>query len=101
MREKSNIGPASVEDVCVANVLAPGQAYIARSAVLTAGFPVTTAASVSNRFCSSSLLAVQNIANQILAGSIDVGLGMFWIQLVEGERSFMALISSFCVQTTR
>jgi acetyl-CoA acyltransferase 1 len=65
-----------VEDVCVGNVLAPGQAYIARSAVLAAGFPATTAASVSNRFCSSGLLAVQNIANQIIAGSIDVGLAV-------------------------
>lgn len=65
-----------MEDVCVGNVLAPGQAYIARSAVLAAGFPATTAASVSNRFCSSGLLAVQNIANQIIAGSIDVGLAV-------------------------
>ena len=53
-----------------------GQAYIARSAVLAAGFPVTTAASISNRFCSSGLLAVQNIANQIISGSIDVGLAV-------------------------
>lgn len=65
-----------MEDVCVGNVLAAGQAYIARSAVLAAGFPVTTAASVANRFCSSGLLAVQNIANQILAGSIEVGLAV-------------------------
>jgi acetyl-CoA acyltransferase 1 len=76
VREKSNIDPNVVEDVCVGNVLAPGQAYVARSAVLAAGYPVTTAASVSNRFCSSGLLAVQNIANQIIAGSIDVGLAV-------------------------
>lgn len=49
---------------------------MARSAVLAAGFPVTTAASVSNRFCSSGLLAIQNIANQIIAGSIDVGIAV-------------------------
>ncbi|KAG0647556.1 Peroxisomal 3-oxoacyl-thiolase [Hyphodiscus hymeniophilus] len=76
VREKSGIDPNLVEDVCVGNVLAPGQAYVARSAVLAAGFPVTTAASVANRFCSSGLLAVQNIANQIIAGSIDVGLAV-------------------------
>ena len=76
MREKSNLDPSLVEDVCVGNVLAPGPAYIARSAVLAAGYPVTTAASVTNRFCSSGLLAVQNIANQIIAGSIDVGLAV-------------------------
>ncbi|BCR96398.1 putative peroxisomal 3-ketoacyl-coA thiolase (Kat1) [Aspergillus luchuensis] len=76
VREKSNLDPNLVEDVCVGNVLCPGAAYVARSAVLAAGFPVTAAASVANRFCSSGLLAVQNIANQIMAGSIDVGIAV-------------------------
>ena len=57
-------------------MLCPGSAYVARSAVLAAGYPVTAAASVANRFCSSGLLAVQNIANQIIAGSIDVGIAV-------------------------
>lgn len=76
MREKSKVDPNLVEDVCVGNCLAQGAAYIARSSVLAAGFPVTTAASVTNRFCSSGLLAVQNIANQIMSGSIDVGIAV-------------------------
>ncbi|GKZ24511.1 hypothetical protein AbraIFM66951_006093 [Aspergillus brasiliensis] len=76
IREKSNLDPNLVEDVCVGNVLCPGGAYVARSAVLAAGFPVTAAASVANRFCSSGLLAIQNIANQIMAGSIDVGVAV-------------------------
>ncbi|CEJ53888.1 3-ketoacyl-CoA thiolase, peroxisomal [Penicillium brasilianum] len=76
VRENSKIDPSLVEDVCVGNCLAQGAAYIARSAVLAAGFPVSTAASVTNRFCSSGLLAVQNIANQIIAGSIDVGIAV-------------------------
>lgn len=37
---------------------------------------MTAAASTANRFCSSGLLAVQNIANQIMAGSIDVGVAV-------------------------
>lgn len=76
VRENSKIDPNLVEDVCVGNCLAPASPYIARSAVLAAGFPVTSAASIANRFCSSGLLAVQNIANQIGAGSIDVGIAM-------------------------
>ncbi|KAJ6088807.1 hypothetical protein N7486_010068 [Penicillium sp. IBT 16267x] len=76
VRQKSNINPDLVEDVSVGNCLNPGAAYIARSAVLAAGFPVTTAASVCNRFCSSGLLSIQNIANQIIAGSIDVGIAV-------------------------
>ncbi|PMD49555.1 putative peroxisomal 3-ketoacyl-CoA thiolase [Hyaloscypha bicolor E] len=76
VREQSNLDPSLVEDVCLGNVLAPGQGYMARSSVLAAGYPVTTAASVANRFCSSGLLAVQQIANQILAGSIEVGIAI-------------------------
>lgn len=58
------------------NVLAPGQGYVIRASVLAAGFPVTAAASVANRFCSSGLLAIQQIANQIIAGSIEVGIAI-------------------------
>ncbi|OKL57296.1 3-ketoacyl-CoA thiolase, peroxisomal [Talaromyces atroroseus] len=76
VREKSSLNPHLVEDVCVGNVLNPGAAYVARSAVLAAGFPETTAASIASRFCSSGLLAVQQIANQIIAGSIDVGIAI-------------------------
>ncbi|KFY94193.1 hypothetical protein V500_03383 [Pseudogymnoascus sp. VKM F-4518 (FW-2643)] len=76
VREKSKLDPGLVEDVCVGNCLGVGQAYVARSAVLAAGFPITTAASVANRFCSSGLLAIQGIANQISAGSIDVGVAV-------------------------
>ncbi|TAQ84048.1 hypothetical protein B7494_g7631 [Chlorociboria aeruginascens] len=76
VRERSHIAPELVEDVCLGNVLSPAQGFIARSSVLASGFPAGTAASVTNRFCSSGLLAVQNIANQILAGSIDVGIAV-------------------------
>ncbi|KAF4631962.1 hypothetical protein G7Y89_g6167 [Cudoniella acicularis] len=76
LREKSKIDPSLVEDVCLGNVLAESQGYVARASVLAAGFPITTAASVANRFCSSGLLAVQQIANQIIAGSIDVGIAV-------------------------
>ncbi|CZT03318.1 hypothetical protein WAI453_012402 [Rhynchosporium graminicola] len=76
VRENMTIDPSLVEDICVGNVLAPAQGYVARSSVLAAGFPATAAASVANRFCSSGLLAIQNIANQIIAGSIDIGLAV-------------------------
>ncbi|KAL1296817.1 hypothetical protein AAFC00_004443 [Neodothiora populina] len=74
--EESNIDPSLVEDVCLGNVLHPGAQYVARAAVLAAGFPVTTASSVASRWCSSGLLSVQQIANQIAAGSIDVGVAI-------------------------
>jgi len=47
---------------------------MARSAVLAAGFPSSTAASIVNRFCSSGLLAIQQISTAISCGVIDVGI---------------------------
>jgi acetyl-CoA acyltransferase 1 len=51
-------------------------AYIARAASLAAGIPHTAGANSVNRFCSSGLKAVQDIANQISMGSIEIGLAM-------------------------
>ncbi|KAL0264855.1 hypothetical protein SLS55_000808 [Diplodia seriata] len=73
---KSNLDPALVEDICVGNVSDAKAAYYIRAAMLAAGFPNTTAGSSVNRFCSSGLKAVQDIANQISAGNIEVGVGM-------------------------
>jgi acetyl-CoA acyltransferase 1 len=60
----------------VGNVLRPGAAYVARSAVLAAGYPVTAASSVTNRFCSSGLLAIQNIAGSLAINAIEVGIAV-------------------------
>ncbi|KAK6541273.1 3-ketoacyl-CoA thiolase with broad chain length specificity [Orbilia ellipsospora] len=73
---ESGIDPAIVEDIAVGNVLAPGAgATEFRGAAIVAGFPVTTAVRALNRQCSSGLQAVVDIANQIKAGMIDVGIG--------------------------
>ncbi|OJD34376.1 acetyl-c-acyltransferase [Diplodia corticola] len=73
---KSKLDPALVEDICVGNVSDAKAAYYIRAAMLAAGFPNTTAGSSVNRFCSSGLKAVQDIANAISAGNIEVGVGM-------------------------
>jgi acetyl-CoA acyltransferase 1 len=44
--------------------------------MLGAGFPNTTAGSSVNRFCSSGLKAVQDIANAIATGAIECGLAI-------------------------
>ena len=51
-------------------------AYKVRAAMLAAGFPHTAGASSVNRFCSSGLKAVQDIANQIAEGSIEIGVAV-------------------------
>lgn len=65
-----------VEDICLGNVSDAKAAYYCRAAMLAAGFPVTTSGSSVNRFCSSGLKAVQDIANQIEHGDIDIGVAL-------------------------
>ncbi|KAL6865593.1 3-ketoacyl-CoA thiolase with broad chain length specificity [Amphichorda felina] len=74
--DRSKINPALVEDICVGTVLAPGGgATEMRAASLLAGFPETAAVRTLNRQCSSGLQACVDIANQIKAGMIDIGIG--------------------------
>ena len=95
MVEKSSLDPQVVEDVCLGNVRMRSSlprsrttllnslqvsdakaAYIARAASLAAGLPNTGGASSVNRFCSSGLKAVQDIANQISLGNIECGIAI-------------------------
>jgi acetyl-CoA acyltransferase 1 len=74
--ERSRIDPKLVEDVCVGTVLAPGGgATEMRAAALVAGFPVSTSVRTLNRQCSSGLQACVDVANQIKAGMIEIGIG--------------------------
>lgn len=50
--------------------------YHARGAALAAGFPESVPVQCINRFCSSGLMAVTAIANQIRSGQIEVGLAI-------------------------
>ncbi|PYI27222.1 thiolase [Aspergillus indologenus CBS 114.80] len=73
---QSKIDPSEIEDVCLGNVNDGKAAYLVRAAALAAGIPHTAGASSVNRFCSSGLKAVQDIANQIRLGAIDVGVAV-------------------------
>ena len=76
VRQRSNIDPALVEDICLGNVSDGKAAYKLRAAALAAGFPNTAGASSVNRFCSSGLKAAADIAHAIAEGSIEVGIAM-------------------------
>jgi acetyl-CoA acetyltransferase len=85
----SKINPEVIEDICVGTVLAKGSTYEARTAALTAGIPESVPIQTLNRFCSSGLMAVTTIANEIRAGQIDVGLAvgvesMSWKSVTRG-----------------
>ena len=73
---QSGIDPALIGDISVGTVLTQDALYQARSAALAAGIPNTVPISHVNRFCSSGLMSVTAIANQIRAGQIDIGLAI-------------------------
>ena len=73
---KIQIDPALIEDICVGTVLPPRAPYEARAAALAAGLPETVPVQTINRLCSSGLMAVTAISNQIRAGQIQIGLAV-------------------------
>jgi acetyl-CoA acyltransferase 1 len=73
---QSKIDPKLIQDIAVGNVLPPGGgATVARMAALWAGIPNTAAINTLNRQCSSGLATVNQIANEIAMGQIDIGIG--------------------------
>src|SRR5258706_4601136 len=72
--ERSGIAPEQVDDVVFGCVTQVGEQSlnIARSAWLTAGFPVETPATTVDRQCGSSQQAIHFAANLIQAGVCDI-----------------------------
>ena len=93
VKQRSNLDPKLVEDITMGNVrrcptasmllgsnpfqVGNGKAAaIVRAAMLAAGYPHTAGANSVNRFCSSGLKAVQDVANEIAEGAIDIGIAI-------------------------
>lgn len=74
VREKMNMDPSLVDDICLGNVRDGKAALYCRAAALAAGFPNSVAAHSSSRFCSSGLTATAHIAGEIATGLIDIGM---------------------------
>ncbi|KAG6003475.1 hypothetical protein E4U21_002011 [Claviceps maximensis] len=74
VRQRTTLDPALVEDICFGNVSDGNAAYKLRIASLAAGFPNTAGASTVNRFCSSGLKAIADIAHSISQNSIEIGI---------------------------
>ena len=74
---RTGVDPAEIEDVIAGNASGIGDhgADIARLAVLTAGWPITTPGLTINRFCGSGQQAVGMAATGILAGHQDLVVG--------------------------
>lgn len=75
--EKTNIEKELIDEVVCGNVLNPGSgATEHRAACLAAGIPYDVSFMAINRQCSSGLSAVNDVANKIKTGQIDVGLAL-------------------------
>ncbi|CAD6892470.1 unnamed protein product [Tilletia controversa] len=73
---KADVDPALIEEVIMGNVRNNDSVYDLRAACLAAGIPNTTPSQQVNRWCSSGLMAVRSVANQIQAGEISCGLAI-------------------------
>jgi acetyl-CoA acyltransferase 1 len=104
LRERSRIDPKLIEDVCLGNVSDGKAAYKLRASMLAAGIPNTASCSSLNRFCSSGLKAVADIAHAISAGSIEVGVAMGAEQMTVGgdalEKPFDEKVTSQSQEAT-
>ncbi|WP_411824311.1 acetyl-CoA C-acetyltransferase [Leptospira sp. 'Mane'] len=77
IQERNGIDPKTVEEVvmgCVSQV-ADQAACIARYAVMAAHWPKEVPGYTVNRFCGSGLQAVNNIANHVASGAMELGVG--------------------------
>jgi len=73
--DKTKINPKAIGDIQIGNVLQPGGgAMQARIGQFLGDIPFEVPLSAINRQCSSGLQAVANIASNIKAGIIDVGV---------------------------
>jgi acetyl-CoA acyltransferase len=74
--ERAKIDAADVEDIVLGCAMPEAEQgmNVARIAGLLAGVPDTASAMTINRFCSSGLNAVADVAKAIAVGEIDIGI---------------------------
>lgn len=75
--EKSGVDPSLVEDLVMGCAMPEAEQgmNVARIIGFLGGLPKTTSAATVNRFCSSGLHAIADVAKSINSGEIDVGIG--------------------------
>jgi acetyl-CoA acyltransferase len=74
---RAGVAKDAVEDLVLGCAMPEAEQgmNVARIVSLLAGLPSTSSAATINRFCSSGLHAVADVAKAIMVGEIDVGVG--------------------------
>ena len=77
MARNSNIPPEAIEDVVVGCAFPEGPQgmLMARAVSILSDLPIESGGKVVNRFCGSSMDAVHQLSQAVLAGDIDAGIG--------------------------
>ena len=77
LKRTSSLDPKEVEDVVLGCAFPEGEQGLnmARMVALRAGLPDTVPGETINRYCSSGVQSIVHIAQAILAGQIEVGIG--------------------------
>ena len=77
LNRTSSLDPKEVEDVVLGCAFPEGEQGLnmARMVALRAGLPDTVPGETINRYCSSGVQSIVHIAQAILAGQIEVGIG--------------------------
>ena len=75
--KRAKLKPEDIEDVVLGCAMPEAEQgmNVARIASLLAGLPDKASAMTLNRFCSSGLNAVADVAKAIMVGEIDIGIG--------------------------
>ena len=84
---RGGVAPDEVEDVVLGAALQQGSTHmnVARQALVRAGLPTSVPGMTVDRQCSSGLMALSIIANQVRTGEIEIGVagGVESISLVQ------------------
>lgn len=74
---RAGIEPADVQHVIFGNVIHtdPTDHYLGRVALVKAGIPETTPGLTLNRLCGSGMESIISVAQRIMLGDIDAGIG--------------------------
>ena len=78
LKRNPNLKPEQVEDLVLGCAFPEGPQgmILGRSVGVLAGLPIETGGKVVNRFCGSSMDALQQLSTAIESGDIDVGIAV-------------------------
>ena len=74
---RAGVDPALASYAVVGNAIPCGVnfPYVSRLATVNAGMPMTSTVMACNRLCGSAMQAIVNVAQNIMLGDVEIGLG--------------------------